>query len=1000
MTDAASSSTFDTTSALCAPNMRSDKQHLGDSQLRHAQIHHHQSNSLSTVHSSSPPTSSSAASSKSPLLKQAHPLFASSTPSHLSRQFPVQSHIVSSGQHRSSPMVVDLAPNSVLSESSVMQSVGPDPAEACDQDSSQTLSLQSMNKSTPTSGTTWPPQFQLNPSVSSSQPVEATSSQTMRTISADPIANDRPLETASQVFGELAISVGGDSPLPYSAATAIRVNPENSLDLSSSDSKLAPANLTCRDIDMTDAQQGMSQSPVQQRPLAINQMSRSNSICQMQTNSYMPSSSNNSCGQAIDARPRELLSEQQHQQQILHASNSFTDTSSIEGNRQQRQQEHHRHHQQQQHYAQSPASAGWQKSEIDQQVSYQGHQGDVTITSTENRLNSCQTLLDRCNTTVTSAQSPTNYHHVKGQHQQHYNRRHQHQQAQLMKTPQTSSPSPLSPDATSSLSDDYSNINEDEIWTDDVNCASALASHTQYARERQLDTTTSSRYLEMIEATMGSQQNLGTQQHHNQGTHVQLQSHHQDLQHQQRQQFEHQQPLNHLATAAICQDNRYSQASQQLQPHSYSESFLRSSTMNQTQEVANHLLSSSMTLDPSSYLKPTSFCMQQGRLAKPLLGSQGTESFFASHNSLSSMQVSSVEQTNISSGSSGNMKYSPNTNKFNQHDFLAEVPLPYGSQQIVRAATTSNVLAHQQVGFARSLTASSAADTLPASIKTVAAHHGFGQVDQKYKLSSSYPTHCSDLESTMKILSKERMKKDNHNQIEKRRRYNINDRIKELSSLLPKPTSSDEPKYHALVKDMKQHKGTILKASVDYVKLLKKEVDDLKRIKQDSDKQKQQMLQRIKEMEQQTHKEPSSGTTSPSDPHLESPLHSYESADLIWQPSAPSAPSASASAHSSSRMNEIGDNDDRESKPLQNQHHNNYSDHHQHNQEQRQFQSQAQGQNQQLSLDDLTRTDGNNNQASDASSDQTNMDSSDMDAKFGSGGVVDRNSELTGSVEM
>ncbi|XP_027563623.1 transcription factor E3-like, partial [Neopelma chrysocephalum] len=64
-----------------------------------------------------------------------------------------------------------------------------------------------------------------------------------------------------------------------------------------------------------------------------------------------------------------------------------------------------------------------------------------------------------------------------------------------------------------------------------------------------------------------------------------------------------------------------------------------------------------------------------------------------------------------------------------------------------------------------------------------------------------------------KALLKERQKKDNHNLIERRRRFNINDRIKELGTLIPK---SNDP-------EMRWNKGTILKASVDYIRKLQKE---------------------------------------------------------------------------------------------------------------------------------------------------------------------------------
>jgi len=68
-------------------------------------------------------------------------------------------------------------------------------------------------------------------------------------------------------------------------------------------------------------------------------------------------------------------------------------------------------------------------------------------------------------------------------------------------------------------------------------------------------------------------------------------------------------------------------------------------------------------------------------------------------------------------------------------------------------------------------------------------------------------------------IEKDRQKKDNHNQIERRRRFNINDRIKDLGSLLPKV---NEP-FHEYVKDVRPNKGSILRATVEYVKMLKKE---------------------------------------------------------------------------------------------------------------------------------------------------------------------------------
>merc|ERR1719427_741745 len=74
-------------------------------------------------------------------------------------------------------------------------------------------------------------------------------------------------------------------------------------------------------------------------------------------------------------------------------------------------------------------------------------------------------------------------------------------------------------------------------------------------------------------------------------------------------------------------------------------------------------------------------------------------------------------------------------------------------------------------------------------------------------------------EEDLRALQKDRQKKDNHNLIERRRRYNINDRIKELGTLLPK----EDDQYFDIVRDVRQNKGSILKASVDYIRILRKE---------------------------------------------------------------------------------------------------------------------------------------------------------------------------------
>ncbi|XP_033647437.1 transcription factor EC-like isoform X2 [Asterias rubens] len=94
----------------------------------------------------------------------------------------------------------------------------------------------------------------------------------------------------------------------------------------------------------------------------------------------------------------------------------------------------------------------------------------------------------------------------------------------------------------------------------------------------------------------------------------------------------------------------------------------------------------------------------------------------------------------------------------------------------------------------------------------------------------------------VRAIAKERQKKDNHNMIERRRRFNINDRIKELGTLIPKNIDPDQ----------RQNKGTILKCSVDYIMKLQKEQT---RFKAAEERQKKlqsvnrRMMLRIQELE-------------------------------------------------------------------------------------------------------------------------------------------------------
>lgn len=99
-------------------------------------------------------------------------------------------------------------------------------------------------------------------------------------------------------------------------------------------------------------------------------------------------------------------------------------------------------------------------------------------------------------------------------------------------------------------------------------------------------------------------------------------------------------------------------------------------------------------------------------------------------------------------------------------------------------------------------------------------------------------------EDEMKLVLRDRQKKDNHNMIERRRRFNINDRIKELGTLLPKGTELDT----------KQNKGTILRASVDYIRILRRQYDNNVLVEekcQSLTEENQALRDRIRELERQ-----------------------------------------------------------------------------------------------------------------------------------------------------
>lgn len=143
--------------------------------------------------------------------------------------------------------------------------------------------------------------------------------------------------------------------------------------------------------------------------------------------------------------------------------------------------------------------------------------------------------------------------------------------------------------------------------------------------------------------------------------------------------------------------------------------------------------------------------------------------------------------------------------------------------------------------------------TLPGNLLDV--YHSPGMAAPTLTVSNSCPADLPKIkreitDADAKALMKERQKKDNHNLIERRRRFNINDRIKELGTLIPK---SNDP-YHNDVSEMRWNKGTILKASVDYIRKLQKEQQRAKDIDMRQKKLEQanhSLMLRIQELEMQ-----------------------------------------------------------------------------------------------------------------------------------------------------
>lgn len=140
-------------------------------------------------------------------------------------------------------------------------------------------------------------------------------------------------------------------------------------------------------------------------------------------------------------------------------------------------------------------------------------------------------------------------------------------------------------------------------------------------------------------------------------------------------------------------------------------------------------------------------------------------------------------------------------------------------------------------------------NTLPLSSSHLDVYTGPGMsVPTIAMTSNSCPAnlhHKRDItDAEARAVAKERQKKDNHNLIERRRRFNINDRIKELGTMIPKTNDLD----------VRWNKGTILRASVDYIKRMQKDAQRTREVETNFKRMEvvnKQLWLRIQELEMQ-----------------------------------------------------------------------------------------------------------------------------------------------------
>ncbi|XP_028969813.1 transcription factor EB isoform X2 [Esox lucius] len=138
-------------------------------------------------------------------------------------------------------------------------------------------------------------------------------------------------------------------------------------------------------------------------------------------------------------------------------------------------------------------------------------------------------------------------------------------------------------------------------------------------------------------------------------------------------------------------------------------------------------------------------------------------------------------------------------------------------------------------------------NTLPLSSSHLDVYTGPGMTGQSIAMTSnSCPANLAIKRelTEARAMAKERQKKDNHNLIERRRRFNINDRIKELGGMIPKTNDLD----------VRWNKGTILRASVEYIKRMQKDMQRTREVENNFKRMEmanKQLWLRIQELEMQ-----------------------------------------------------------------------------------------------------------------------------------------------------